>query len=113
MKKENTVLETNLDKLLKGALSPSIQEDKKTVFYQRLVKVQKIKNQISEFPLPVLVTAVSMLILLSVFMILLFLSSGSDSTLLPGFWLAFVLGSVNLLMVPAAGYVIVKRRQNG
>ena len=113
MKNENEILESNLEKLMKGALSPHLQEGKKAVFYQKLVMVQQKKNQIGEFPLPVLLIAACMLGLLSMFLILLFLSSGLSSTLLPGFWLAFLLGSVNLLMIPAAGYVIVKRRQNG
>ena len=109
---ENEILEKNLEDLLQNALSPMPQEGKKAALYQRLVKLQQEKQQPSEFPALALVPSAGLLILLSIFLIMLFLSSGLNSILLPGYWLAFLLPAANLLMIPAAGYIIVKRRQN-
>jgi K+-transporting ATPase A subunit len=113
MKNEKEILEENLEKMLLTALTPRPQEDKKAELYQRLIRIQQKESQVGEFPFPILVSVAFMLILLCLFLVMLFISSGLSSTLLPGFGLALLSGVVNLLMIPVAGYIIVKRRQNG
>ena len=112
MKEKKNILDENLERLLKTALIPQVPKDVKADVYQGLLLKQKKTAQAADFPLGVLIPTTGLMLFLVMVLLVLFLSSAISLTHLQGFWLAFILVALNLLMVPAASFIIVKRRQN-